>query len=123
MADWSQTIELPDAPVDLVARALGGRAWVNYTRKAYAAFLADTENALKKQPALDFAAFNLGLALLACGRDADALNAYTRAGEKFPQAIDLGLADLDEARKKWLTEERAQPVIQLLRTLKIQRET
>jgi tetratricopeptide (TPR) repeat protein len=116
--------QLPGAPVDQVARALGARGWVNYTRNAHAAFLADTESALKKQPTLDFAAFNLGLALLACGRDADALDAYMQAAKNFPQAIEtLGLVDLEEAGKKWLTEERAQPVIQLLQSLKIPRGT
>jgi hypothetical protein len=72
-----------------------------------------------KLPSLDFAAFNLGLALLAGGRDAEALQAYRHAGEQFPQSIDInGLVDLDEARKKWLGDQRAQPVIQLLQSLK-----
>ena len=39
---------------------------------------------IKQRPALDFAAFNLGLALLTSGRDADALAAYRAAGERFP---------------------------------------
>jgi tetratricopeptide (TPR) repeat protein len=110
--------QLPGAPVEQVARAHGNRGWTHYGRKAYPEFLADTEAALSKQRGLDFAAFNLGLALLACGRDADAVAAYRRAGETFPEAIaPCGLNDLAEAQKSWLGADRAEPVIQLLRSL------
>ena len=120
LADFTRLIEqLPGAPAEQVAIALGGRGWTNYLRGDYSAFLADTEVAVNKLPSLDSVAFNLGLALLAGGRDAEALQAYRDAGARFPQSIDVnGLADLDEARKKWLGDERAQPVIQLLQSLK-----
>jgi cytochrome c-type biogenesis protein CcmH/NrfG len=46
----------------------------------------------------------LGLALLANDRDADALDAYRRAGERFSEKIEnLGLFALNEAKKKWLS--------------------
>jgi tetratricopeptide (TPR) repeat protein len=68
---------------------------------------------------LSFAAFNLGLALLALGRDEEAMTAYRRAGEQFPEAIDEdGMSDLNEARKTWLSEERARAVIDLLAQFK-----
>lgn len=120
LADYTRVIEqLPDAPVELVAAALLGRG-IGWSEKGdYCAFLADTEAALGKNPSLDLAAFNLGLALLACRRDVDALEAYRRAGQRFPDKIDsLALADLADARKKWLSEERAAPVIELLESLK-----
>jgi len=120
LADFTRLIDqLPGAPVDQVAIALGNRGWTSYSRGDIAAFLADTEAAVNKLPSLDFVAFNLGLALLAEGRDAEALQAYRDAGARFPESIDInGLADLDEARKKWLGDERADPVIQLLQSLK-----
>ena len=77
MADYSQVIDqLPGAPVEPVARALGNGGGDHYERGMYAAFLSDTEAALEKLPTLDHVAFNLGLALLACKRDAEALAAY-----------------------------------------------
>ena len=101
-----------------VARALGNRGWIRYLRGDHAAFLADTTAAVEKAPRVDFVAFNLGLALLACDRDAEALAAYRRAREQFPETkVDLALGDLEEARKRWLSEERAKPVIQLLGSL------
>ena len=120
LADYTRVIEqLPDAPVAQVAQALGARGWMRYQMNDLADFLADTEAALSKERTLDFAAFNLGLALLALGRDEDALAAYRAAGERFPAVIEtLGLADLEDAGKKWLTNERAQPVIQLLESFK-----
>jgi tetratricopeptide (TPR) repeat protein len=119
LADFSKVIELPNAPVDLVAEALAARGWAHYEQNKFADFLADTEAALAKHPALDFAAFNLGLALLAAGRDADALVAYRSAGESFPESIDAnGLEDLEAASGKWLSPERAKPAIQLLESLK-----
>ncbi|PWT85368.1 MAG: hypothetical protein C5B58_03210 [Acidobacteria bacterium] len=120
LADYTRVIEqLPGAPLEEVAAALGGRGWTRYLKEDFLAFLADTEAALRKLPSLDPAAFNLGLALLAVGRDVEALEAYRRAGERFPQSIDTnGLADLEEAKKKWLGDARAQPAIQLLQSLK-----
>jgi tetratricopeptide (TPR) repeat protein len=119
LADYTRLIErLPGAPVDQVAKALGNRGWAKYTKKDYPGFLADTEAALNKLSSLDSVSFNLGLAFFACGRDAEALAAYRTAGERFPHAIEeMGVPDLEEARKSWLSDERAQPVIQLLRSL------
>jgi hypothetical protein len=69
---------------------------------------------------MDFIAFNLGLALLSCGRDAEGLAAYEQAGKRFPDRIESrALPDLEQARSKWLSPERAEPVIQLLNSLKI----
>ncbi|HLP76802.1 MAG TPA: hypothetical protein VK327_07770 [Candidatus Paceibacterota bacterium] len=56
---------------------------------------SDTEKALEKLPVLNSACFNLGLALLANNRD----------------------PDLKEAKTKWLSPERAVPVITLLESL------
>jgi tetratricopeptide (TPR) repeat protein len=120
LADYTRVIEqLPGAPVEEVANALTNRGWAKYVRNDFLAFLADTEVAANKLPSSNIAAFNLGLALLACGRDAEALQAYRRAGKQFPQSIETaGLADLEEAKKNWLSDERAQPVIELLQSLK-----
>jgi tetratricopeptide (TPR) repeat protein len=119
LADYTRVIEqLPDAPVEQVAQALAGRGWMGYLRGDLPGFLGDTEGALANLPTLDYATFNLGLALLACGRDGDAFAAYQRAGEMRPLAIDDGLADLTEAQKTWLSSERARPIVQLLDSLK-----
>lgn len=120
LADFMHLIEgLPGAPVRMVAIGLGNRGLVSYKKNDYPAFLADTEASLEKVPRLAVSLFNLGLALLACGRDAEARNAYQRAGEQFPQSIDaFGLAELHEAEGKWLGKERALPVVQLLQSLK-----
>ena len=49
LADYTRVIEnLPGAPVDQVAKALGCRGWHNYERKDFAAFLADTAAAFEK---------------------------------------------------------------------------
>jgi|GEM_PF-1425257 len=118
-ADRNRVIELPGAPDEEVAIALGGRGWGKYKANEFDGFLADTEAALQKDPSLSFAAFNLGLALLALGRDEEAMTAYRRAGEQFPEAIDEdGMSDLNEARKTWLSEERARAVIDLLAQFK-----
>jgi tetratricopeptide (TPR) repeat protein len=119
-ADYNQVIEqLPNAPVEHVATALTNRGWLHYCKDSFSAFLADTEAAINKDPSSDVAAFNLGLALLAAGRDDEALQAYRSAAERFPQVIDdNGLADLNEAAQKWLTQARALPAIELLRSLK-----
>jgi tetratricopeptide (TPR) repeat protein len=119
LSDWTRLIErLPGAPTELIADALASRAWIQYKCRDYSAFLADTEAALRKQPEIDVAAFNLGLALLASGSDPEALTAYGLAGKKFPTKIEpCGLADLAEAQKDWLTEDRAKPAVELLRAL------
>jgi tetratricopeptide (TPR) repeat protein len=118
-ADHARVIDLPGAPPEQMAQARANRGWASYLAGQHEAFLADTQAAIDAMPTLDSAAFNLGLALLACGRDADALEAYGRAGRQFPGRIDeLGLADLDDARRTWLSEERGAPVIELLRTLR-----
>jgi tetratricopeptide (TPR) repeat protein len=116
IADYTQVIEhSPAAPAEQTARAHGNRGWVYYQRKQYPAFLKETEAALAKQPALDNATFNLGLALLANNRDDEALAAYKRAKETFPNAIEThGITDILEAQKTWLTPERAEPIVRLL---------
>jgi len=117
IADYTRVIELPEAPVEQVAKALACRGWLYYEQNKFSNFLADTEAALIKDPPLDYAAFNLGLALLACGQDNDALIAYKNACEKYPHSIEkLGLNDLLEAQKTWLAKERAEPFIQLLKS-------
>jgi tetratricopeptide (TPR) repeat protein len=120
LADYNRVIEqLPNAPAEQVATALTNRGWLHYCKDNFSAFLADTEAAINKVPSDDVAAFNLGLALLAAGRDKEAIQAYRSAAERFPQVIDdNGLADLNEAARKWLTQERALPAIELLRSLK-----
>lgn len=120
LADYTRLIDhLPGATDVQVAKALSNRGWVYYQQHDYPRFLADTDAALSKDQKLEASAFNLGLALLACGHDARALDAYRRAGEAFPQSIDnLGLEDLAEAQKSWLSAERAAPVIRLLESLK-----
>jgi tetratricopeptide (TPR) repeat protein len=101
------------------AQALANRAWIRYEENDIDGFLTDTQAALSKRPSLDFAAYNLGLAFLARGRDAEAIEAYRRAANDFPDRIaDCGLSDLEEAKKKWLSTERAQPVISLLESLR-----
>lgn len=53
----------------------------------------------------------------ACGKDSDALIAYQKACEKYPHSIEkLGLEDLLEVQKTWLSQERAEPFIQLLKS-------
>ena len=115
LADYTRVIEqLPGAPVEHVATGLAARGWLQYRRNAYNAFLTDTEAALSKVPALSSAMFNLGLALLACGRDNDALAAHERAATLFPDRIEEGLVDLADAQKTWLTGDRARPNIAFL---------
>ncbi|MCC7377148.1 MAG: SIR2 family protein [Verrucomicrobiales bacterium] len=118
--DYTHVIErLSGTPQNLIAQALAKRGWTHFLGGDYPQFLSDTEAALSRDPKLDFAAFNLGLALLSCGHDARALDAYRHAGEAFPEFIDsLGLPDLIEAQKAWLTAERAAPVVGLLQSLK-----
>ena len=117
IADYTRLIELTEAPVELVAIASANRGWCQYEQNNFKEFLVDTKAALNKNHSLDYASFNLGLALLACKRDNDALIAYQQACEKFPQSIEkLGLEDLIEAQKTWLSQERAEPVIQLLKS-------
>jgi tetratricopeptide (TPR) repeat protein len=118
LADYTRVTELPGASSEQVALALANRAWARYQKGAYPAFLADTEAALGKDPALDSAAFNLGLALLACERDAEALAAYQEAAKRFPAAIEsYGLSDLAAAQERWLAKDRAEPAIRLLQSL------
>lgn len=119
IADYTQVIEkLPGAPVDQVALALGNRGWSHYQKNDFSIFLSDTNEALRKNDKLDFAAFNLGLALLANNKDTEALAAYKSAGEKFPDKIEsLGIPDLRQAPGQWLSEARAEPLTKLLESL------
>ena len=117
LGDYTRVIEqLQGAPLDQVTAALTNRGWLRYQMNDFAAFLSDTEAALAKQ-ARDGTAFNRGLALLASGRDSESLIAYRSAAETFAPSIDAALIDLNQARKSWLTPERAKPVIQLLESL------
>ncbi|MGO9255504.1 MAG: tetratricopeptide repeat protein [Bryobacteraceae bacterium] len=108
---------LPDAPGQFLARALAFRGWEQYKRGMYAAFLSDTEEALHYDSDLETTPFNFGLALLACGRDAEAATAYAEAAEQYPNAVEIwGLPYLLEAQTMWLTRERAQPIVGFLRS-------
>jgi hypothetical protein len=83
---------------------------------------ADTQAALAQFPALAHAAFNLGLALMASSRDVEALAAYERAATLSPSEIEkLGLLDLADAQKTWLSAERAAPVVHLLQARQAQK--
>ena len=119
VADYARVVELSGAPPPQLAQAQSGLGWVNYLKNDFVGFLSNTEASLTNDPSLDFASFNLGLALLASGRDADALAAYRAAGERFGKSIDrLALEDLRDATQKWLSTERAEPVLKLLESLK-----
>ncbi len=115
-ADYNHLIDgLPGAPMDWVATALSNRGWAHYERGEFEAALRDTERSL----ALDgsqSAAFNLGLLLLANGRDEEALAAYETAISSYPDAIDNHcLAEVEKATNSWLPPERAMPVLAMLR--------
>jgi hypothetical protein len=61
----------------------------------------------------------LGLALLACSRDAESIAAYQNAANRLPASIEtVGLADLFDAQTRWLAPERAKPIIELLQALR-----
>ncbi|MGJ5817534.1 tetratricopeptide repeat protein [Paludibaculum fermentans] len=115
LAEYTRVIEdLPGAPVDQVAKALVNRGWTYYRQKASVAFLHDTETSLKYVEDV-VAAFNLGLALLVCHKDAEALVAYGRAAGLWPDQIAAaGLADLEEAQRDWLSAERGAPIVAML---------
>lgn len=117
LADYSRVIDgLPGAPAEWIAKALAARGWIYYEQNDFLHFLSDTETSLQKDPSLDFAAFNKGLALLALRRDVDALATYRMAKEQFPSKVDtLGIPDLEDAQKNWLSPERAKPILDLLR--------
>lgn len=122
LADDTRVIEqIEGAPPEQVAKALASRGWAHYRRGAYPAFLADTQAALSKLPLAD-AAYNLGLAFLVLSRDAEALAPYERAANQFPSDIEtVGLQDLADAQKTWLSAERAAPVVQLLKARQAQK--
>ena len=110
-------IDLPAAPVDQVALALGNRGWSNYQRGLYSEFLVDTQAALEKAPNMPYLAFNRGLALLASDRDSEALEAYRDSVRKFPSdAEELGAVDVIHAQKTWLSPDRAEAILQVLRS-------
>jgi tetratricopeptide (TPR) repeat protein len=118
-ADFTRIIEMPGAPPALIARAFGDRGWRSYLLHDVGAFLNDTREALARDPLLSAAWFNLGLALLANGLDAEALAAYTRAAIAFQAEIEgTGLPDLRRAVGDWLSPERAKPIVDLLESMK-----
>jgi tetratricopeptide (TPR) repeat protein len=94
---------------------LANRGWQHYLQKANRLFLLDTDAALQKRADLPYAAFNLGLALLACGRNEEAAAAYTQTARAFPESVrSLALPDLVEAESSWLSQERAAAIRDLL---------
>jgi tetratricopeptide (TPR) repeat protein len=118
LADQTRIIEdlQFSASTEQGTAALTNRGWTRYLKGDFVGFLADTEAAQNDPTAA--AAFNLGLALLANGRDAEAIDAYRRAAERFPKSIEApGLVDLEDARGKWLSPERARLAIELLRSI------
>jgi hypothetical protein len=101
-----------------VVRAQAWRGWQSYLNGDFGAFLVDTQAAQATKAFLPVVSFNLGLALLANGKDAEAIAAYRGAGTQFPRSIEeLGLRNLHDASKTWLKGERAAPVIELLQLL------
>jgi tetratricopeptide (TPR) repeat protein len=113
-SDYKRVIEdLPGAPEEYVAHAFGSRAWSHYKAGRFDAFLLETGEALARQPKLDFAVFNRCLALLALGRDHEALEHYRKAILEFPKKIQSARKDVEEAIGKWLTPERAKPVLDI----------
>ena len=120
LADFARVIEgRAGASKERIADALAARGWLYYAHEDARRFLDDTEAALRLAPRLESAMYNLGLALLAVGRDADAVLAYRHAAEKPPQAIETtGLRDLTQAANAWLQQERAAPFIKLLKSSK-----
>jgi len=117
MADFTRLIEtLPGAPVQHVATAYVCRSRLFYEGGDFDRFLADAQAGFEKN-AIDVAWFNLGLALLANGRDVEALDVYRTASEKHPTKVhELGVNDLEKAAERWLSADRARPVVQLLRS-------
>jgi tetratricopeptide (TPR) repeat protein len=121
MADYTRVIDaLPGAPVEDAAHAMGNRGWLHYEAGRIDEFLSDSENALARAPNLGWVAFNLCLGLLAKGRDAEALDRYRKAvlefpKEEFPKDIAAARKDVEEAVGKWLTPERAKPVLEILK--------
>jgi tetratricopeptide (TPR) repeat protein len=118
LEDYTRVIDgLAGAPVERVAKALGNRGWCFYQQGKFAEFLSDSEEALRRFEDLAFVSFNLGLALLSVGRDVDAMAAYQKAAEKYPKEIEEhGLSDLKNAEEKWLSPQRAKPIIELLQS-------
>ena len=115
MADFTRAIETSNGvPANMIAEVFANRGWLYYMQNNFHSFLHDTETCLQKFP-LDFAMYNLGLALLANERDAEAFAAYRRAAKQYPKSInELGLKALRDATNKWLAPERATPCIELL---------
>jgi tetratricopeptide (TPR) repeat protein len=127
-ADCTYVIEqLPNPPAEQMAKALVNRGilWgekgdpdreiADYTR-VIDRLPDQTEEALRYDSDLETTPFNFGLALLACGRDAEAATAFAEAAEQYPNAVETwGLPYLLEAQTDWLTRERAQPIVGFLR--------
>ena len=122
LADFARVIEgRAGATKEQKAVALSSRAWLYYDHGDVQRCLADTEAALRFVPSLENAMYDLGLALLAVGRDEDAVAAYYHAAEQHPEFIEtIGLRDLAEATNAWLPPEQAAPVIKLLTSAKKQ---
>ena len=118
-SDYSRVIDdLPGAPVDQIATSMGNRAWLSYLKRDYESFYQESVRALQVQPQLGYVAFNIGLALLALGRDREAEEQYRQAASKFPADLATARHDLEQAQKDWLTTDRAQPVLAILKDTK-----
>lgn len=116
LSDLTRAVDsLPDAPRDVLAQALANRGWVHYKAERWEDFLRDESRALEIDPKLGNAAINRCLALLTVGRDAEALDRYRKAVLEFPKDIAAARKDVDEAVGKWLTPERAKPVLEILK--------
>jgi tetratricopeptide (TPR) repeat protein len=117
--DYTLIIKSPfRAPCGEQSEALSKRGWLYYLENDFQNFLHDMEMALQNSSPPKHIEYNLGLALLANGRDIDAIFVYRKVGEKYPRPIDEALADLNDATKKWLIPERAKLCIELLESFK-----
>jgi tetratricopeptide (TPR) repeat protein len=115
LADFTRVIELPVVSAEKVARAWGGRAWAYYRSGRQDDFLTETRRASELGPQIDFVAYQLGLALLANGYDSEAVVHYRDAVVAFPIHAPFARKDVEEAVGKWLTPERAKPVLEILK--------
>jgi len=128
--DYNAIGKLPwRAPAGLRDEALLRRGWIHYLKGDFPEFLRDTESALNGLSAryIEYifpeytqdAGYNLGLALLANGRDEEAIAAYSKAiTKKYEPFNEKALDDLRNAVTKWLTPERAKPCIEVLESFR-----
>ena len=122
LPDFERVINnLPGVLDEGIANALSCRGWMFYSQNIFPKFLQDIEAALQKQPLADYAAYHLGLALLANGKDAEALLKYKYAAQQYPDQLEeFGLKNLRDAIGDWLDSERAKPFLEILESFKQQ---